>query len=148
MPYYTFRCTGCGESACVASAIKDRDQRRQCDGCGEALRRQLESTITPLKLHHGSAEPAPRRDEPESPTSRVPNATLRDCHIENCGTGVAMEGGHAVVDGMSFVNTPVAFDLSDGATVDVKRVDHQAGSSESNTGAAIRCGPGSSGDVA
>lgn len=41
-----------------------------------------------------------------------------------------MEGGHAVVDGMSFVNTPVAFDLSEGATIDMKRVNHQAGPSE------------------
>jgi hypothetical protein len=52
---------------------------------------------------------------------------MLDCFFDNCSVGVLMEGGHGAFDGLTFLNTPVAFDLRGGATIDARRIYHSPG---------------------
>ena len=50
---------------------------------------------------------------------------MRGITIDHCGTGVRMSGGHADIEGMRIIDTPTGFDLSNGATVDMRDVSHE-----------------------
>lgn len=74
-------------------SIDARNQQRRCPKCGGAARRTFDAGLY-----------------------------IENCSIVNCGAGVRMEGGHAVIDGLQIVDTPTGFQLERGATVDMRNV--------------------------
>lgn len=96
-------------------ALRDRITRCQCLA-GKLVRRTSIGGLM-RNAHTGSLPPGtfPR-------SNRTPNITVKDCRIENCGGGIRLDGGHAVVDGLQVIDTPVAMELNGGATVDARRV--------------------------
>jgi hypothetical protein len=65
--------------------------------------------------------PENERAVQESPSSRPPNVTITDSVMQNMKTAVSLEGNlHMETDGFVVRNTPAAFELKKGATVDLK----------------------------
>jgi hypothetical protein len=59
---------------------------------------------------------------------RPPNITFINCTIDTCRVGIHMEGpSHAYIEGLTVLNTPVALELSGGATVDARGIYHSPG---------------------
>ena len=58
---------------------------------------------------------------------RIPNVIMRNVSIVNCGTGIKMDGGHADIEGLDIIDTPVGMDLNRGATVHARKVTYRAG---------------------
>src|SRR5674476_404923 len=119
LPYYTFICTACHSRLWFGSSIADRDKDRVCTKCGGELRRIGDGGNG--LVGGGRPEWIPALDPPP----HRPGITMRGITIENCGTGVRMSGGHADIDGMRIIDTPTGFDLSNGATVDMRDVSHE-----------------------
>ena len=123
MPLYTFRCWACGSTTEISRTVANRNDIALC-GCGAWKRRQVDATAGLLggdAAQRGGAQVAP-----VAPSPRVPNATLTNIEIVNCGTGIRMDGGHAVVRGLRVLETPTAFELNHGATVDGADIVHRA----------------------
>ena len=58
---------------------------------------------------------------------RIPNVVMRNVSIVNCGTGIKMDGGHADIEGLNIIDTPVGMDLNRRATVHARKVTYRAG---------------------
>jgi len=50
---------------------------------------------------------------------------MRDVSIVNCGTGIRMDGGHADIEGLDIIGTPVGMELNRGATVHARKVTYR-----------------------
>lgn len=128
MPLYTYRCWHCGASADVQRAIQARDNIVRC-ACGAWKRRAVAATGG-LVGKAGLTSPGTQLSERIPAQLRIPNITMTNCTVVNCGTAVSMDGGHLVARGLTVLQTPVAFDLNNGATVDAVGVLHRAPGAE------------------
>jgi len=122
MPLYEYRCSMCGTVVDQLRPSSSRDCLRVCE-CKRGILGRVTSMPGGL-LTAGVSE----RPRIVTPSGSRPNVTIRDCHIDNCGTGIRMDGGHADIDGLAVTNTPVAFELNNGATVNGRNVQHLVGS--------------------
>jgi len=122
MPSYSYRCWACGDTAVLSRTVATRDNVTLCR-CGAWKRRQIDATAGVIR-----SDPVrrPGGPDPQDRSPRVPGVTITNCEIVNCGTGIRMDGGHAVVRGLRVLETPVAFELNRGATVDGADIVHRA----------------------
>lgn len=116
MPNYTFICNTCIREMSVNCRIDERDVERTCPFCGDTVHRAVTGGLGLLQ-GIGQVNPLPARS-----TSPRPGITMTNCVISNCGGGVRMDGGHANIDGLQIIDTPTAFELNGGATVDMRNV--------------------------
>ena len=116
-------CEPCGHTWTGSVA----DQTPHCLMCGSTRSRALE---------YRAANRVPTMEFPVSapPPHHRGRTTMKDCFTISCGTGVAIESGHLVVDGMIIKDTLTGFKLSDGVTADITNVDYSAPPSASEAG--------------
>jgi putative FmdB family regulatory protein len=103
MPVYEFRCE-CGHEFPL---LAERDQIPNVAECPECDRTTSERVYSVSFLRGGRASNV----LPEHPKTSIPNATLTDCVIENCGTGIKIgEGNHIKSRGLRFKNNRISID--------------------------------------
>ena len=112
MPIYTFKCKSCGLMQEVSCAIDRRDESRKCLRCAQSAVRVIDAGRGLVRNSSAPLPPAPEERFATEAAEKTPNVTMRNVTIENCGGGVKMDGGYAVVDGMRIVDTPTGFELS------------------------------------
>jgi len=63
----------------------------------------------------------------EQPGERRRNGTVQfiGFSVDRCGTGVLVDSGDVVIDGLNARNTPTAIDARGDANVDARNVDHK-----------------------
>lgn len=121
MPAMEMRCCYCGTPRDPVGAPGPRVVPTACR-CGASFRPML-STFEAFRRRAVQSR-APWQGMPQ----RRPNFSIIDCVIDNCRVGIHMEGPtHALIEGLTVVNTPVALELSGGATVNARRVYHSPG---------------------
>ena len=112
---HPYQCPACGTVVALIRPVA-QGHMKVC-GCWRGLLRHL----APAMLKSG-----PPRAALLQP-GRIPNLVMRDVSIINCGTGVHMSGGHADIDGLEIIDTPVGIELDSGATVNVRRARFRLG---------------------
>lgn len=126
MPVFSVRCVGCAQTGWVALSMDDQNEPQACDFCAEVtIRLDKPGYLSGRPTSASQSQGTPFMTNPQ--LHKRPNITIIDCTIVNCGTGVVMNGGHAVIDGLTVTNTPVAIELHGGATIDSRRIVHDVG---------------------
>jgi len=119
MALYQYECSSCHRVTEELRPIPRRDRKGRCGSCGKG--RLLRVISVPGMVGKQSGE----RGEASDGRTRVPMATFHGLKIDNCGTGIEMNGGHIAGENIEITNTPVGFRLRNGATVDLKKVRYQ-----------------------
>lgn len=122
MPTYSYVCPGCEARSYLARCIADRDNPAICRSCGTPLKRVPDGTQGLLTRS---------REDTRSPVVGMPRRagpTLTNCGAYGCGgAAIAASGGHLNIRNFTAVdNEGPAFELSNGATVDVDGIIHLA----------------------
>lgn len=119
MPIYSYVCPGCGRQFYTARSIAVRDDPASCSNCDGPLRRLPDATQGLLARVPEGARP------PQQPAG---GPILINCSaIGNGGAAFHSSGGHVTLRNFVAVdNSGPAFDLKNGATVDVDGMVHIA----------------------
>ncbi len=119
MARYEYHCVICDDVHERRRATAERDLPSICS-CGGVARRAMS---VPGGLGGKATEP-PVVGAP-APTTTRPGPTFINCSVSNGHTAVQMNGGHANFDGFAVSKCPIAFDLSNGATVDLRNTVYE-----------------------
>lgn len=70
--------------------------------------------------------------QPAARGNRPPNRVFGNIQIDNCTTGVKVSGGHTDMNDLKIMmtDTPTAFELDNGAVIDVSNVTHHSGATQ------------------
>lgn len=132
MPTYSYRCVLCRHGSTEVRRMAERDFGRTCLVCGRGT---LERLVDAGTLIGNARKTGPGHLPAVTGASSAPigigmtSGTLLNCAFMKGSTAVTVKRGHVDVNGMQVLNTPNAFDLSGGATVDAKNVSHDVGTS-------------------
>jgi hypothetical protein len=117
--------------------MSECDDVRFCPNCEKgSLVRQVDVPLGLLKDASKADVPptrnalAPERRDVEIPAAgnRVPNPGLRNIEIIDCGGGIKLWGkGHVPIDGVTIINTPYAFSLGGGVSIEASNIIYRAG---------------------
>ena len=120
MARYEYKCGMCSEVYERRKPMAESHLPDLCS-CGGVARRLLS---VPGGL--GGRVKAPRATSDQTPTVvRRPGPTATNCGFNNCRTAVRMDGGHINFDGLAVTKCPTAFELNNGATVDLRNTRYE-----------------------
>lgn len=125
MPIYSYGCKACGDKVDLIRPIKNKDDLVRCpNDCGP-----MKPLIAVPAGLIGRAVPASPVSDAEDVQRPGPNIFMRNVTANRCGGGFMMANGpHRIrLDGATITNTPEAFRLGGGATVEGSDIRYSPG---------------------